>query len=69
MEFINSFSESDLNMAEFKTCKNKPGVCIPWEKKREELPDIKGDEELFKKIWEDNEALAYRYIWQCLLSF
>ena len=56
-------------MTEFKTCKNKPGVCIPWEEKRQQLPDIKGDEELFKKIWEDNEALAYLYIWQCLLSF
>lgn len=47
----------------------KPGVCIPWREKLKELPEIKGDEELLKRIWEDNEALAYTYIWQCLLSF
>ncbi|MBN1125580.1 MAG: hypothetical protein JXA82_11275 [Sedimentisphaerales bacterium] len=47
----------------------KPGVCIEWEQKRKELPPIQGDEELFKRIWENNEALAYMYIWQVLLSF
>ncbi|NLH15749.1 MAG: hypothetical protein GX455_04130 [Phycisphaerae bacterium] len=56
-------------MSEIKQPKIKPGVCIPWEEKRRELPNITGDEELFKRIWEDNEALAYMYIWQVLLSF
>lgn len=56
-------------MSEIKQPKTKPGVCIPWEEKRKELPNITGDEELFKRIWEDNEALAYMYIWQVLLSF
>lgn len=56
-------------MSEIKQPKIKPGVCIPWEEKRKELPNITGDEELFKRIWEDNEALAYMYIWQVLLSF
>ena len=46
-----------------------PGVCIPWEKKRAELPPITGDEELVRRIWEANDALAYTYIWHCLLSF
>ena len=59
----------DSNMLGFKESKIKPGVCIPWEEKRKQLPDIKGDEELFRKIWDDNEALAYLYIWQCVLSF
>lgn len=49
--------------------KVKPGICIPWEEKLKELPEISGDKELFQRIWEDNEALAYMYIWQCLLSF
>ena len=49
--------------------KVKPGVCIPWEEKRKELQHINGNEELVKKIWEDNESLAYIYIWHCLLSF
>lgn len=46
-----------------------PGTCIPWEEKKKELPPILGDEELVKKTWEENEALAYMYIWQILLSF
>jgi len=49
--------------------KREPGVCIPWEEKRKELPEIKGDQELVKRVWEDTDALAYTYIWHCLLSF
>ena len=49
--------------------KPKPGVCIDWQEKLKELPKITGDEELFKRIWDDNETLAYMYIWQCLVSF
>ena len=52
-----------------KQSKPKPGVCIPWEQKRKELPKIQGDEELMQKIWEDIDSLAYMYIWQCLLAF
>ena len=47
----------------------KPGVVIPWEEKKKELPPITGDEQIVKKVWEDNEALAYMFIWQMLLSF
>ena len=49
--------------------KRPPGVCIPWEEKLKELPKIPGDAELARKIWEDTDALAYTYIWHCLLSF
>ena len=49
--------------------KPQPGVCVRWEEKLKELPEIKGDEKLLRKIWEDNEALAYMYIWHCLVSF
>ena len=49
--------------------KKKPGVCIPWEEKLKELPEISGDKELVQKLWEDIDALGYVYIWQCLLSF
>ena len=47
----------------------KPGVCIPWQQKRSELPKISGDEMLLQKVWQDIDALAYVYIWHCLLSF
>ncbi|MCY2952856.1 MAG: hypothetical protein NTU53_12910 [Planctomycetota bacterium] len=46
-----------------------PGVCVPWEEKKKELPPIVGDEQLVKRIWEENDGLAYVYIWQLLLSF
>ncbi len=47
----------------------RPGICIPWEEKRKEFPGFEGDEGLVRQVWENNEALAYMYIWQCLLSF
>jgi len=46
-----------------------PGVCVPWEEKKKELPPIVSDEQLVKRIWEENDGLAYVYIWQLLLSF
>jgi len=47
----------------------RPGECFPWEEKRKEIGEIQGDEELLRKIWKDTDALAYVYIWHCLLSF
>jgi hypothetical protein len=46
-----------------------PGVCIPWQEKLKELPEIRGDRELVQRVWEDVDALGYVYIWHCLLSF
>jgi len=56
-------------MTEKKEPKIKPGVCIRWEEKLKELPEIAGDEQLIRRVWEDIDALGYMYIWQCLLSF
>ena len=47
----------------------KPGICVPWEEKLKELPEITGDKDLAKKVWEDIEGLGNTFIWQCLLSF
>ncbi len=49
--------------------KRPPGTCIPWEEKRQELPELSGDKELVKRVWEEIDALGYMYIWQILLSF
>ncbi len=46
-----------------------PGVCFPWEEKVKEIPEITGDKELIRKVWNDIEGLANTYIWQLLLSF
>ncbi len=47
----------------------KPGVCFPWEEKARELPEITGDRDLVRKVWEDIDAFGNTYIWQLLLSF
>lgn len=46
-----------------------PGVCVPWEQKRAELPEITGDVEIVKSIWSQLDGLANMYVWHCLLSF
>lgn len=46
-----------------------PGVCLPWQDIKPELPPIQGDEKLFQQIWQETDSLAYTYIWQLLLSF
>ncbi len=51
------------------TVDRKPGVCIPWEEKKEELPAITGDSAIVKDIWEEVDGLAYLYVWHCLVSF
>ena len=56
-------------MSEQQTVKRPPGTCVPWEEKRPEFPQISGDVELVKRVWEDVDALGYMYIWQVLLSF
>lgn len=47
----------------------RPGVCFPWEQKARELPEITGDKDLVRRVWENVDALGNTYIWQCLLSF
>ncbi len=46
-----------------------PGVCVPWEEKRAEFPKIMGDEAIVQRTWEENDQLAYMFVWHCLLSF
>ena len=43
--------------------KRRPGVCIPWETKREELPRILEKEELAQKVWEEVDSLGYGFLW------
>jgi hypothetical protein len=47
----------------------KPGTCIPWTEQAKVMPPILANEELVQKVWEDNDALAYTFIWQMLVSF
>lgn len=56
-------------MPEPEKTSRPPGTCVPWDEKRKEFPQITGDEELLKRVWENIDALPYVYIWQILLSF
>ena len=56
-------------MSEQETGKRPPHVCVPWEEKLKELPQIQGDKELIKRVWEQTDALGYVFIWHCLLAF
>jgi hypothetical protein len=47
----------------------RAGICTPWEEKVKELPQIQGDPELIRRIWQSTDSLANMYAWQCLLSF
>jgi hypothetical protein len=53
---------------DFSGLKVKPGTCMAWEEKLRELPEIAGDQELCKRIWEEIDSLAYLYIWNVLLG-
>ena len=46
-----------------------PGVCLPWDQKARELPEITGDPAMVRRIWEEIDGLGCGYIWQLLLSF
>ncbi len=56
-------------MSEPASPQRLPGTCTPWEEFRKELPEIKGDDEIVKRVWEEVDGLGYMYIWQVLLSF
>jgi hypothetical protein len=45
------------------------GICQPWAQKACELPEITGDRDLVRRIWDEIEGLANTYIWQLLLAF
>jgi len=52
-----------------ETPNQRPGVCIPWEEKVKELPELSGDPALARRTWENVDALAYTFIWHVLVSF
>jgi len=58
-----------LGMAGRPQPRVRPGVCLPWEQRAKELPEISGDRELIRRVWEDIDAFGNMYIWQLLLSF
>ena len=47
----------------------EPGVCVPWEVKRQERQRPPENEELVARIWKEVDAPGYAFIWQMLVSF
>ncbi len=66
---VAGFAGKGVGMNGWPAPKIKPGICIPWEQRAAETPDITGDPELVKTIWDNIEGLGNTFIWQCLLSF
>jgi len=58
-----------MHVSDNRTVDREPGVGIPWEEKKKDLPPIVGDPTLVKQVWEEVDSLAYLYIWHCLVSF
>ncbi len=56
-------------MANQPAPKVPPGVCVPWEQKAKDLPQITGDADLVRRVWEETDAMANMFVWQCLVSF
>jgi hypothetical protein len=48
--------------------KSIPGVCFPWEEKKKEYEEIKGDEKIVKEWWEQFDTLAYLFMWFMVIS-
>ena len=47
----------------YKDQKRDPGVVVPWETKRQELPPISEREELAQSTWESVDGLGYGFLW------
>lgn len=56
-------------LADWPAADAAAGVCIPWKEKRREVPEITGDADLARRVWEQVDILGNDYIWQLLLSF
>lgn len=49
--------------------RTEPGVCVPWDRAKGNWPQVTGDEQLVKDVWNQVEGLSYMYVWQVLESF
>ena len=56
-------------MPAYPNLKTPAGACFPWTEKVKEISDISGDADLAERIWDELDAAANGFIWQCLLSF
>ncbi|MEN8193697.1 MAG: uroporphyrinogen decarboxylase family protein [Bacteroidota bacterium] len=60
---------SDYGMLKHLNSEGQQSVCVPWEEKLKEIPEISGDKDLVQRIWEEIDTFGNMFIWQCLLSF
>jgi hypothetical protein len=62
-------TKKDVKMEAEKAKAVSPGVCVPWDQRKQELPALAGEEALVKKVWEEVDSLPYTFIWQMVVSF
>jgi hypothetical protein len=55
--------EVSLGKEEKQNTAVSPGVCLPWDEKRQDFGEILGNEEIIKSEWENLDAFAYIYLW------
>ena len=41
----------------------KAGVCVPWDEKKADLPELQGDERIAQRAWETVDRLGYAFLW------
>jgi hypothetical protein len=65
LEEIKKRPQAEVKTPQFSSKEQyrKPGVCVPWEVKRAELPRIMEHEELTQKVWEEVDSLGYGFLW------
>lgn len=46
-----------------------PGTCTPWSEFRPTIPEIRGDEAICRRVWEEIDRMGNLWIWSVFLFF
>jgi hypothetical protein len=63
LDEIKSCRRPQAGQYSFRKQRRRPGVCVPWDLKKKELPPITGKEELVKDTWEMIDKMGYLFLW------
>lgn len=63
LEEIKKVSRSEPRGVPVPKQAREPGVCVPWQEKKADLPEIQGDERFAQRAWEKVDSLAYAFLW------
>lgn len=63
LEDIKRAVRSQPKVTPFKQQERRVGVCVPWDEKKRDLPEILGDERTAQNAWEKVDSLGYTFLW------